>query len=91
MPYFEQSNRRAYTLKAFGTQSTDFAANRLYLLYDRAHHVASVFSCETEFDQKQLVPFSEAVMGDQSMIKALPAATSTSHMLLLTEKHVVLF
>ena len=63
VPYFEQSNRKAYELQAFDL-AKDFNGNRLYMLYDKTHHVASVFSLETEFEQRQIVPFKEAILGE---------------------------
>ena len=54
--------------------------------------MASVFSLETEFDQKQVVPFKEAVLGDLGMIKAIPGPASDScNMILLTQTQVVLY
>ena len=72
LPYFEQSNRKSYTLQAFDN-ARDFNDNKLYMLYDKEHRVASVFSLYIEHNQKQVVPFSEAVIGDQSLIKAIPS------------------
>ena len=45
----------------------------MYLMYDKTHKAASVFSLETELEQKLVVPFREAILGDASLIKAIPS------------------
>lgn len=59
-------------------------------MLDLTHKVASVFSLETECGSKQIVPFKQAIMGDHNLIKAIPAKSQQCHILLLTQKQVVL-
>lgn len=89
MPYFEPSNRRAYTLQAFA-QAKDFAGNELMLLFDQSNKVASIFSLDHAHGQKQVVPYREAVLGDGSLIKAIPSMAAACQLLLLTAQQVVL-
>ena len=53
--------------------AVDYNGNKLYLMYDKTHKAASVFSLETELEQKLVVPFREALLGDASLIKAIPS------------------
>ena len=60
------------------------------LLFDQSNKVASIFSLDHAHGQKQVVPYREAVLGDGSLIKALPSMAAACQLLLLTEKQVVL-
>ena len=51
LPYFEQSNRRAYTLEPFA-RARDFNGNELLLLFDQANKVASIFSLDCSTGHK---------------------------------------
>ena len=87
LPYFEQSNRRSYTLNVF-EGATNFSGNQLFLLYDGVTKMASIFSLDGP--QRQVVPFHEAVLGDESLIKAIPTRAQSASILLLTTTQLVL-